>query len=446
MKISPARVAAFEILSKIETERAFSSVLLPRYEIDLSPQDRGLCHALTLGVLRKQIFLDRLIDQFTKGKKVDPAVRIALRIGLYQLLFLDKVPDYSAINESVNLVQYAKKTSAKGFVNAILRRATREKIELQFDDEIDRISIETSHPRWLIEKWVGQFGVAEAETLASANNKIPQIAFRMTAKFDGSTPVNVLPSEYVEGCFITDNVDEELLAMAEIGEIYFQDEASQMVAASVNIKEGEKFLDVCAAPGSKATLIANKFQIPDSEVQISDLKSETGNSGLIVAGDLHYQRVQFMRSNFEKQEISNLNLLQYDAVESFPFGDESFDVVLVDAPCSGTGTIRHNPEIRYYLSPEDFGDLSCKQVAILQNASKLVKAEGRIIYSTCSLEPEENEAVCAEFLAANADFERIRPEVPGNFINDELFAHTSPHRDNMDGFFIASFGRKSGNL
>ncbi|MEJ7847661.1 MAG: 16S rRNA (cytosine(967)-C(5))-methyltransferase RsmB [Pyrinomonadaceae bacterium] len=446
MKISPARLAAFEILSKIEKERAFSSVLLPQYENDLSLQDCGLCHALTLGILRKQIGLDRLIDQYTKGKKIDSAVRIALRIGLYQLLFLDKVPDYSAINESVNLVQYGKKTSAKGFVNAILRRATREKIDIVFTDHIDRISVETSHPRWLIEKWIGQFGENETTTLAAANNDIPQIAFRTTARSAGAPPGNVLPSEYVEGCFIADNIDEELLAMAERGEIYFQDEASQMVAASVDLKEGEKFLDVCAAPGSKATLIANKFQISNFKFQISDLKAQTANSGLIVAGDLHYQRVQFMRSNFEKQGIDNFNLLQYDAVKSLPFGDESFDVVLVDAPCSGTGTIRHNPEIRYFLSVDDFNDLSRKQLVILQNASKFVKTGGRLIYSTCSLEQEENEIVCADFLAANPDFDKIRPEVPDKFINDELFVHTSPHRDNMDGFFIAAFERVSAKL
>ncbi|MBC7900763.1 MAG: 16S rRNA (cytosine(967)-C(5))-methyltransferase RsmB, partial [Saprospiraceae bacterium] len=196
MKISPARIAAFAILLKIEKEKAFSSVLLPQYESDLLPPDRGLCHALTLGILRKQIFLDRLIDQFAKGKKLDPAVRIALRIGLFQLLFLDKVPDYSAINESVNLVQYAKKTSAKGFVNAILRRVTRETIDLAFADDVDRIAVTTSHPRWLVEKWAGQFGVDEAENIAAANNEIPRIAFRISACPGGPLQLNTLPSEF----------------------------------------------------------------------------------------------------------------------------------------------------------------------------------------------------------------------------------------------------------
>jgi len=428
MKISPARIAAFEVLSKIEKEKAFSSVLLPQYENDLSPKDKGLCHALTLGILRNLIGLDRVISEFTKDKKLDPAVRIALRIGLYQLLLLDKVPDYSAINESVNLVQYAKKTSAKGFVNAILRRATREKIDFRFADELERISVETSHPRWLIEKWVGQFGIEETEELAAANNEIPRTAFRMTSRSDGSPPSNASMSEFVEGCFTSENIGEDLFAMAEEGLIYFQDEASQMVAASVQIAEGGKFLDVCAAPGSKATLIGFKFDRLDSK--------------LIIAGDLHYQRLHFMRGNFEAQGVEPANFVQYDAVESLPFGDQSFDTVLVDAPCSGTGTIRHNPEIRYFLSPGDLDDIPLKQLAILQNASKVVKSGGRLTYSTCSLEPEENEAVCARFLSANTDFQKVKPNVPDKFIDENGFAHTFPNRDNMDGFFVASFERR----
>src|SRR5437899_5316405 len=150
MNISPARVAAFDVLMRIKTERSFSSVLLPIHEENLSLPDRGLCHELTLGTLRRQIFLDKIIDQFAKGKKLDTAVRIAIRLGLYQLTFLDKIPAHAAINESVNLVQKAKKSSAKGFVNALLRRATREPIVSDFVDDIERLSVETSHPRWLI--------------------------------------------------------------------------------------------------------------------------------------------------------------------------------------------------------------------------------------------------------------------------------------------------------
>lgn len=426
MKISPARIAAFEVLLKIEREKAFSSVLLPLFEKDLAASDRGLCHRLTLGILRKQLYLDKTISEFTNGKKLDPAVKIALRIGLYQLLFLDKVPDYSAINESVNLVQYAKKTSAKGFVNAILRRATRETISFDFADETERISIETSHPAWLIEKWIASFGIEETRKLAAANNDIPSVAFRFTAKGSFKEAMNAGRSEFVDGCFTAETIDSEMLDLAEKGDIYFQDEASQMVAAAIELKDGDKFLDVCAAPGSKASQIA---------------KRGMRNAELFVAGDLHDVRARFLRDSCRRQGVDFVNVLQYDAAKSLPFADESFDVVLVDAPCSGTGTIRHNPEIRYSLQPGDFAGLWQKQLAILQNASKLVKPGGRLVYSTCSLEKEENEEVCAAFLSNNPDLNKTQPNVPARFLRDSGFVQTFPHRDNMDGFFIALFER-----
>ena len=151
MKISPARIAAFDILLRVENDRAFSSVLLPAFEEGLSPADRGLCHELVLGTLRRQIYLDRAIDTLSHGKRLDIAVRVAVRLGLYQLLYLDRIPDHSAVNESVNLIQRAKKTSAKGFVNAILRRAVRELPAVNYADDLERLSVETSHPRWLLE-------------------------------------------------------------------------------------------------------------------------------------------------------------------------------------------------------------------------------------------------------------------------------------------------------
>lgn len=432
MKISPARMAAFEILYKIETEKAFSAVLLPIYEETLSPSDRGLCHELTLGVLRRQIYLDRIIDQFSKGKKLDTAVRISLRIGLYQLLFLDKVPAYSAINESVELIVRAKKSSAKGFVNAILRRATREQISLSFSDDIERVSVETSHPRWLVEKWAAEWGDEITEKLAAANNDIPKTTFRFTAKADNkkaNKPTKWKESDYVEECFTSSDVDIDLRERAEGGEVYFQDEASQMVAGAVEFREGGRFLDVCAAPGGKTGQIASKHG--------------QGALGLIVAGDLYWPRVEFLRENCRRQGVDFINIVQYDAETSLPFAEEFFDSVLVDATCSGTGTIRHNPEIRYSLSPNDFAVLSGKQLAKLTHASKLVIRGGKLIYSTCSMEREENEAVIERFLDENSEFRAVAPKVHERFLTEDGFARTFPHRDGMDGFFIAALERQS---
>ncbi len=302
-KISPSRIAAFEILRKIETDAAFSSILLPQYEENLSVKDRALCHQITLGVLRNKIYLDRIIEIFTKGKKIDSVIRTILEIGLFQLLFLDKIPAYSAINESVNLVQRAKKTSAKGFVNAVLRRATREKINLDFKNETEKISVETSHPNWLVEKWIANFGFEKAVELAKANNEIPTVCFRPTNKFSADKKFfeNYKKSEFVENCFIAESFDENLLQLAEKGEIYFQDEASQMVGQAVELNDGEFFLDVCAAPGSKTTQISAKCKV---------------QSAKFFAGDLHFSRVKFLQENCFKQGVDFVNILQYDAEKS----------------------------------------------------------------------------------------------------------------------------------
>lgn len=440
IEISPARVAACEILLRIERERAFSSILLPLYEEKLGAKDRGLCHELVLGVLRRQIFLDAVIEKFTKGKKLDAEVLIALRLGIYQLLFLDKIPAFSAINESVNLVKSAGKRSASGLVNAVLRNVQRrENFDFDFSDEIEKISFETSHPRWLIEKWIAEFGLEETKKISAANNEIARPAFRLTNKFHHSGAEtqrevsdrlreNVSRSKILKDAFVANRIDEHLLSLAESGEVYFQDEASQMVADAVELKPGESFLEVCAAPGSKTGFISAKR------------KAQSAN--LIVAGDLYSHRVLNLKENLERQAAHDVEIVRYDAESELPFADGSFDRVLVDAPCSGTGTIRHNPEIRYFLQAGDFGELSRKQLRILQNASKIVKKGGALVYSTCSLETEENEAVIDKFLSENRNFKKTVPNVPKNFLTVETFGRTFPHRDAADGFFIAMLKRE----
>jgi 16S rRNA (cytosine967-C5)-methyltransferase len=420
MKISPARRAAFDILYRIEADMAFSSVLLPAFEDELQAADRALCHGLVLGVLRKQLYLDRLIEDLTKSKKLDLAVRIALRMGIYQLRFLDRVPNYSAINESVNLVQRARKTSAKSFVNAVLRRASTSTPSLTFEDEIDRVSIETSHPRWLLEKWISEFGEEDAARIAAANNEMPRTAFRYIADAPESEYEH---SQFVDGCYVAPSIDIRLRRLADAGDIYFQDEASQLVASVAARSPGARLLDVCAAPGGKTAQIAQ------------------ARTGLVAAGDLHASRVALLKSTCERQHPGRVAIVQYDAEQGLPFGEGSFDVVLVDAPCSGTGTIRHNPEIRYFLQPGDFAEISGKQLRILINASKLVRRGGQLIYSTCSLEREENELVCRHFLGGSAEFTQTPSSVPERFHTPVGFARTFPHRDAMDGFFIAEFVR-----
>ena len=441
MNISPARIAAYEILTKIETEKAFSSVLLPIYEEKLEPKDRALCHEITLGTLRKQLYFDKIIEKLTNGKKLDSAVRIIMRIALYQLIHLDKIPAHAAINDAVNLVQKAKKTSAKGFVNAVLRRFTREQVELNYTDEIERVSVETSHPRWLIEKWIEQFGFDETEKLAKANNETPGLVFRLTGKSDANTAeilkklgLEITDSEIVENAWKVFNSNQMLRLYQDEGKIYFQDEGSQLVAQTVNLQDGESFLDVCAAPGSKATFVAGQ--------KVKGKRQNGRASNLLIAGDLYEHRVKILQANCRRQGVGNVGVVRYDAEVELPFAVESFDVILLDAPCSGTGTIRHNPEIRYFLREKDFADLSAKQLRILNNASKILKKNGRLIYSTCSLEREENQAVAEEFLDINKDFVKVQPKVPERFLRSEGCAGTFPSTDKTDGFFIAEFEKR----
>lgn len=429
-RVSPARLAAYEILLKIEIEKAFSSILLPQYEKNLEKNDRGLCHELTLGVLRKQIYLDALIQKLIPKTlaKFDREILTILRLGAFQLLFLDKIPDFAAINEAVNLVHRAGKKSAAGLVNAVLRKLQRELPELNFADDIEKISVLSSHPRWLIEHWAESFGSEQAQAVAEANNQPPRMAFRLTQK---STPqtveileklgAKIKPSEILENAWTAEKAHEYLFLYAEEGKIYFQDEGSQLVGQATDLQTGERFLDVCAAPGSKTTLIAK------------DAEGKTE----IIAGDRYFQRIRTLAQTTERVGASAVRIVAYDAEKSLPFADESFDRVLIDAPCSGTGTIRHNPEIRYFLKAEDFAELSDKQLRILENASKLLKPGGRVIYSTCSLEPQENEAVVEKFLARNPNFGKFDLKISSKFKNESGFARTLPPRDATDGFFIA---------
>ncbi len=430
MKISPARASAFAILKRIETEGAYSSVLLANFGDEMDARDRGLMYELTYGVLRKRLYLDLIIDFYSSNKKLDLDVRLAIRLGLFQLLFLDRIPAHSAINESVDLVASAKKRSAKGFVNAILRRSTREKATLNFESELEEASVMASMPLWLMQRWEKQFGRERAISIAHAANVQPKISFRLTKKacrtnFDVSELDDVDRSDQVPGGFVARRNTPELRLAADNGLIYFQDEGSQLIAHSLRLLPGETFLDVCSAPGSKTTLVA--------------IGQESG--GRIVAGDINEKRLSFVRESCERQGVRNVELVRFDAELDLTFTPESFDVVLVDAPCTGTGTISHNPEIRYALRPEDMELLSAKQLRILRSASKVVKNGGRLIYSTCSLESEENEAVIETFLAEQGDrsgLELELPDVPVQFHTKRGFARTFPDRDGFDGFFIAS--------
>ncbi|HQZ82832.1 MAG TPA: 16S rRNA (cytosine(967)-C(5))-methyltransferase RsmB [Pyrinomonadaceae bacterium] len=431
MNISPARVAAFRILKKIELEGGLSAVLLPEAEGFLDGADKGLCHALVLGALRRQIYLDRLIDSAAGGKKIDRDIRMILRLGIFQLKFLERVPPHAAINESVELAKFARKHSAAGFVNAILRKLSRETPHLEFASEIERLSVETSHPAELIERWSSQFGAERAAKISRANNELPSIAFRRTPKTNDPLIESLIVageaerSKLVAGAFISVETKARLRELEADGRIYFQDEASQLVAEIASGFVRSRFLDLCAAPGSKTAAIA--MSVPTAR---------------ITAGDFSAKRTKTLVELLQRQGIEDVEVLRYDAEKPLPF-DAIFDTILLDAPCSGTGTIRHNPEIRYRVKVDELERLQARQLVMLRNAAECLIPGGHLIYSTCSLEREENEDVIAEFLGGSDAFEigRINGREP--LIRDDGTLRTYPDRDGVDGFFAAVLRRKT---
>jgi 16S rRNA (cytosine967-C5)-methyltransferase len=453
MKVSPARRAAFEILRRVEEEGAYSSALLAATDKDLSPKDRSLCHELVLGVLRNRLWLDRTIEHFASRsiEKLDLPVALALRLGAYQLRFLTRIPESAAVNESVNLVKAARVKSASSFVNAVLRRVNREPTfapASQTEDETEKLAIETSHPRWLIERWTSQFGLAEATALARANNHPAPLAFRFTAKTlrdPAHSPEQIINELKASGAELIESkiapgawrINESkstgkdasgphagMRALQSDGVVYFQDEASQLVAHLVGAHDRDKVLDVCAAPGSKSTLVA-----------------ALAPRATIIAGELYEHRVRTIQQFAEQQGANNIHVMIHDATRKLPFLPGSFDQVLVDAPCSGTGTLRHNPEIRWRLSESDITQLSEKQTQILENAAAVVRADGRLVYATCSIEKDENETVISDFLTRNPNFTRANLGVSAALRNADGSARTWPHRDDVEGFFVAALAR-----
>lgn len=455
MPVSPARRAAFEILRRVEEDSAYSSALLAAAGNQLNAKDRALSHELVLGVLRRRLWLDRSIEHFAgrRIEKLDLPVVLALRIGLYQLRFLSRIPPSAAVNESVNLVRTAKLKSAAGFANGVLRQATREPEydpAANVDDSIEKLSIETSHPEWLIARWISQFGFEKASALARANNNPSPIAFRFTAKVRSqplqeelleelrTAGAELQPSSIAQGSWRVgrsksrEDAPEPHASMPALlrkfsddGVIYFQDESSQLVAHLVAAQSGDRVLDVCAAPGSKSTLVAS-----------------LAPEATIFAGDVYEHRAVTIKQFANQQQARNIHAIVCDATRELPFTNRLFDRVLVDAPCSGTGTLRHNPEIRWRLQPSDIAELSAKQKSILQNAAAMVRHGGVLIYSTCSLETEENEAVVVDFRETHPDFEVAPLNAPASLLARDSSVRTWPHRDDTDGFFVMGFQRK----
>lgn len=455
VRISPARRIAFEVLRRVEAEDAYSSDALHDELNDrITPADAALATELTMGVLRWRGLLDFLIERISTKRiaQLDMEVAIALRLGLYQLRYLQKIPAHAAVHESVEIVKHARKTSAAPFVNAVLRKALKhaaEPAERLLDAQmapIERMAILHSHPAWLVGRWLTRLGEANTIALLEANNRAPSLACALHDLKDrqgvfeefATRKLRIADGKLLQRAFSVSGGSVSRTDAFAAGRISIQDEASQAVALLLGVKLGDKVLDLCAAPGGKTAILARVC----------------GDHGFVFAGDIHLHRLRATRAQLARQNIRNAALIALDAAKPLPFRGQ-FDRILVDAPCSGTGTLARHPEIRWRLKPTQLAELHQLQVAILRNAIASASPGAKILYSTCSMEPEENEAVIDEVLStasghtanvrrANPDDARkalaphLAPQADPQQLFDESGAfRTLPFRDGTDGFFAA---------
>ncbi len=454
-KISRAREIAFDVLLRVETLGAYSTDLLhAKLEGPVTAADAALATELTLGTLRWQRLLDFLLERaLPRGsKRLDAEVRIALRLGLYQLRFLGGIPARAAVNESVELVKRARKRSAASLVNAVLRRlaekVSQSPVESLVPRELpppERLGILHSHPTWMIERWLAAFGTERTEALLAANNRAAETACAVldaegrSEVLDGlkRAGLSVRPGNLLRDALLISGGAPARSAAYQKGQISLLDEASQAVALLLGVKKGQSVLDLCAAPGGKTTLLARA----------------TGPDGKVVACDLHASRLRAVDAQVKRIHATNVETRALDATKPLPF-DAAFDRVLLDAPCSGTGTLSRHPEIRWRLRAEDLTDLHGRQVRLLRTGLGSVKPGGRLVYSTCSLEPEENELVVREALDglrgfrivdAGAHLAPLLAEgVPADGLVDaDGFFRTFPPETHTDGFFAALTERGS---
>ncbi len=392
MPVSPARAAAFDILLRVERTDAYASELLhsPQYS-GLSRADHGLATEIVMGVLRWQSALDRAIAGQSSQPiaRLDPEVLIALRIGVYQLRFLSRVPQRAAVHESVELIRRARKRSAVSFGNAVLRKLAREEGGSPSRENEDPASVAEAfaHPRWLFERWARVYGLEAARRICSYDQQISKTAVHLSAleveRQLEEEGVRLAAGELLSAARIVESGDITQTAAFRSGQVAIQDEASQLVALLAG--SGESILDCCAAPGSKTRILAQR-----------------NPTATVIAVELHPHRAKLLRRLVPAE---NVEVVRED-IRNYISGRD-FDRVLADVPCSGTGTLARNPEIKWRLQENDLARLAALQLSILRSAMKQVGSGGRLVYSTCSLEEEEGGAVVEKALAEDPSFSRV---------------------------------------
>ncbi len=436
-----SRYLAMETLDRIEKNQAYSHLLINETikNNDLSQEDANLYTELVYGTTQRKLTLDYYIDRYLKkGQRLDSWLRQLLRLSIYQYAYLDRIPDHAIVNEAVEI---AKKRGHKGtasVTNAILRNLLRDGLPSleEIADKQTYLSVKYSMPVELVNKFVNNLGVEQAEEMMASVLDHPHTSVRVNTRYlNREAAKEILESEGFEvresqvspdGLLINKGYIPESQLFRE-GKITIQDETSMLVGNVMNPEKGDFILDACAAPGGKTTHMANSL--------------EAGAGGRIIAIDLHENKIRLIEENAERQGFDDLiQTRAYDAKKLGQlFDEETFDRILVDAPCSGLGLMRRKPDIKYTKTGEDFLRLKKIQLEILESVAPLLKKDGLLVYSTCTIIREENEEVIEEFLQNNEEFSKEEPNIKMSVVNpnEDEYIKVLPHEYHSDGFFIA---------
>lgn len=429
-----ARLQAVKLLGKTFSKGGYSNILLDKTlsETTMGDKDKNFCAALYYGVLERRITLDHIISGYSRMKlsKLRPEILNILRIGIYQIKFMDNIPDSAAVNESVNIVRKLKLGSLSGFVNAVLRNFLRDGKRIKYpENNIEKLSVEYSSPEWLVKLLLENYSESQAISLLESSVKKPPVTLRINnIKGETSQIIEKLAdfspeSTVIDGCFKISCGDVTKTQAFKDGLFHVQDIASQLCCMALNPKEGDTVLDLCSAPGGKAFTLAELMN----------------DKGRILAFDIHENRVKLIKNGAERLGIRCIEAVTGNASvfnKNIPMADK----ILCDVPCSGLGVIRRKPEIKYKHF-EEFERLPEIQYKILENAAKYLKPGGELVYSTCTVNPVENVQVIDRFLMEHKNFEGIKflEELDSPFDNYKVTLF--PENFNSDGFFISKIKR-----
>ncbi|MBQ3111189.1 MAG: 16S rRNA (cytosine(967)-C(5))-methyltransferase RsmB [Clostridia bacterium] len=424
--LSPAREAALKTLYAVDHDGAYMNIALNDIiaECRLSSLDAALCTTLVLGVQRNRLFLDNIISNLSsiRLKKISPWIINILRMGIYSIRFMEKIPQSATINECVKLSKRYGHQKSSGFVNAILRKSITSGDFLPEEGTVEYLSVFYSYPEWIVQKWTKEGIDNLVELLKAGNSAPPTYLRRNLLKGDFEIPEGIEKANVGNNAYIyTKGGAFHGSTLQKDGYFSIQDAASQLAVEALNVNEGMNVLDLCAAPGGKSEYCAEIM----------------GNKGKIIACDLYPHKTELIDKSCERLGITIVETRVNDAEKFNEEFEEKFDRVLLDAPCSGLGIIRRKPDIKWTKGASDCSVLAQTQYRMLRHAKRYVKLGGMLVYSTCTISKMENEQMVKTFLRENKNFELLPSEaIPKGY------RQLLPHETNTDGFFIARFIRR----